>query len=142
MFHAARHHEKVRGGIAPSPHSSVLTVELRVDQRQVRLFAGPLHLTEQHSASDVQVAPTGEQLPVAQSGSAASIRPSQSLSSPSEQVGPDSLDGGWPQSAGQVHCVSPIEPLQVPSPQAGADPQSISQLKLSSAPLQLPSPQQ
>ena len=79
----------MRGGTAPSPHSSVLTVELRFDQRQVWLFDGPLHLMEQHSASDEQEAPTGEQLPVAQSGSAASMKPSQSLSSPSEQVAPD-----------------------------------------------------
>ena len=49
------------------------------------------------------------------------------------------MDGGVPQSSGQLHWFSP--PLQVPSPHSGGGPQSIAQLKPSSLPSQTPSPQ-
>lgn len=65
----------------------------------------PRHLLLQQSASLEHAALSGWQLPQAaspeQSLSLQSIRPSQSLSIPSLQFG--SLEGGLPQSLGQVH---------------------------------------
>jgi hypothetical protein len=98
---------------------------------------------EQHSLSSEQASPRGRQLvsqagSPSQSGSAQSVRLSQSSSAPLEQL--VSLEGEVPQSRGQLQLSSPGS--QLPSPQKGGAPQSTEQLVPFSEPSQVPSPQQ
>ena len=100
------------------------------------------HLAEQHWESSVHISPFGWHKQARspwQSPSSQSVRPSQSLSRSSAQF--ISLEGGVPQSSGQLHESSPISASQKPSPQGG-EPQSTSQLNPSSLPSQAKSPQQ
>ena len=75
---------------------------------------------------------------VLQSRSLQSVRPSQSLSIPSPQS-PVSLEGGVPQSVGQLHGLSSWS--QVPSPQIDGDLQSTGQLAVVSLLSQVRLPQ-
>jgi len=93
----------------------------------------------QHCAFDEQTLPVARQ--PAQSESAASAGPSQSLSAPSLHVAPGTSEaGGAPQSAAQLQAVSPAS--HVKSPQEGGAPQSSEQVAPVSPVPQEPSPQQ